>query len=888
MSEENVIPETPETATEPIAESEKEQKQAARRKVRRRINREILNDLTTGPAVYILSAIVPILIMIAIFAMRGIYPFGTSCYLRSDMYHQYCPFYSELWEKLRNGDSLFYSWDIGMGTNFLAIFGYYLSSPTNWFISLFPQKSMIEIMNVIIILKLSASSFTCTYYLCEHHHRIHISAAIIGLFYALSAYIAAYSWNLMWLDCVLLLPLVILGLERLIDKGQGLLYMITLGLTILSNYYIAIMVCLSLVLYFIVHIVSMKVPEDKLDYVRATLRFIVYSLMAGGLAAVLLLPEVYALEYTASSNINFPDVWTRYFSFITMIKRELLNVDVSLGLDHMPNIYCGVAVLLLFPLYIMTKKIPVREKIMKVIALVVFFTAFNLNIPNFIWHGFHYPNSLPCRQSFIYIFLLLTICYDAVREIRETGLSKLTGAFWGVMLLLVYIGNTLTDEDDLTFNALYLSAIFIAVYALIMLLVRKRKVPSGILSLICYAVAIIEITVNMANTGYSTTGRTYYLRDYDAVENVVDYITGEDTSFYRMAKAWGYRTKNDSAWHNFRGPSTFSSTAYAGLTTLFGELGLEHSTNAYASNGATPVVYSMLGIKYLISNKIVEPDGIFTYIYGYDGEFIYENGYSLPIAYMVPSELEEEWGYDTLGNPFLVQNDFIEVTTGIDNVFTPLSFNDYTSTASITVEKDEHVYIYVNNKSIDTITITYGDDDSSEDFTGINHGRMIDLGYQEAGTYIYVSDKDASGVALNLSVYTMDVEKYQEAMTVLAEGGIDITESSSTRLVGTVTAKEDGLLFTSIPYDESWTVTVDGEKVEYEEIAGALIGLQLTAGTHEIRFTYVPRGFVYGLVISLVCLAMVIGLIVYKIIKKKELTEYDEENPVIERKEETL
>ena len=68
---------------------------------------------------YFISFFLPLIIMIAIFAVRGIYPFGDNVYLRSDMYHQYCPFFSELWDKIRNGGSLFYSWEIGLGSNFI-------------------------------------------------------------------------------------------------------------------------------------------------------------------------------------------------------------------------------------------------------------------------------------------------------------------------------------------------------------------------------------------------------------------------------------------------------------------------------------------------------------------------------------------------------------------------------------------------------------------------------------------------------------------------------------------------------------------------------------------------------------------------------------------------
>ena len=92
-----------------------------------------------------------------------------------------------------------------------------------------------------------------------------------------------------------------------------------------------------------------------------------------------------------------------------MLTRQLINIPVHLGLDHLPNIYCGVAVFVLLPLYIMCSKVNAREKIGKCVILLIFLTAFNLNIPNYIWHGMHFPNSLPCRQSFIYIFFMLAM-----------------------------------------------------------------------------------------------------------------------------------------------------------------------------------------------------------------------------------------------------------------------------------------------------------------------------------------------------------------------------------------------------------------------------------------------------------------------------------------------
>ncbi|MGN0375759.1 MAG: YfhO family protein [Butyrivibrio sp.] len=829
-----------------------------------------IHDLVNGRAVYVLAFLVPLVILTAIYVIRGIWPFGDVCYLRSDMYHQYCPFFSELWEKIRTGGSLQYSWDIGLGSNFMAIYGYYLSSPINFFIALFPQKYMIEIMNVIIILKLAGSSLTCTYYLCKHNNKIHIGAAAFGLFYALSGYIAAFSWNIMWLDCILLLPLVILGLERLIREGKGLLYTFTLGLTILSNYYIAIMVCISCVIYFIVYIFSMPVFEDKTDYARAILRFILYSLLAGGLSAILLLPEIYALEYTASSSFNFPDTLTRYFSFVTIMQRHLLNIKVSTGLDHLPNIYCGVAVLLLVPIYITNNRISKREKVMKILALIVFFVAFNMNIPNFIWHGFHYPNSLPCRQSFIYIFLLLTICYDAVKNIKYSSNVQIAGSFWGVMIFLIYLGNTLTDSD-IEFGVLYLTAIFVGVYTVFIYVYKSNKLDKNILSIIIFSICIVECTLNMENTGYSTTNRTYYLRDYETVKELTDNVENKDEDFYRISKLNGYRSKNESAWHNYKGASVFSSTAYGAITNIYGKLGLEHSMNAHAVNGATPLVYSILNVKYLLSEKELAVNPLLS-LYDISGdEYLYRQNYTLPLGFMLPEDFNENWIWEEESNPFEVQNSFAESAAGITDLFTPVHFYDSITSADIDITEDGYIFCYSNNKSIKTLSVTI--EHSSDFYSGIDHGRTADLGYLKEGQHVHITDSDGGSGNLQLYVYRMDTDKFIQFYEALADEGLNVTDYSDTHVNGEITVKEDGLFFASIPYDESFTLYVDGNKTEFTTVADAFIAFPLTEGVHSIRLEYHTRGLKTGAIISSICLIILLGFSVFRIKFKKEITE---------------
>ncbi len=320
------------------------------------------NSLIHPQDAYLAAFFVPVLIMVIIYIQRQIFPFGEESFLRTDMYHQYAPFFAEFRHKLTQGGSLLYSWNVGMGVNFAALYAYYLASPFNWFLLLCPRGLIIEFMTYLIVLKTGLCGLSMTYYLQKHYKKPDFGAAFFGIFYALSGYMAAYSWNIMWLDCIILFPLIMLGLERLVYERRWGLYCLSLGLSILSNYYISIMICIFMVIYFGVLFCLGEKQSLKGRFVQIG-QFALASLAAGGFAGVILVPEVLALQSTASGSSTFPKTFSSYFSIIDMIARHIGNVDVEIGLDHWPNIYCGIAVLMFFLLYLSCRKISLKEKV---------------------------------------------------------------------------------------------------------------------------------------------------------------------------------------------------------------------------------------------------------------------------------------------------------------------------------------------------------------------------------------------------------------------------------------------------------------------------------------------------------------------------------------------
>lgn len=818
-----------------------------------------------GKFVYILAFIIPMVILIAIYFAREIYPFGDSTYLRSDMYHQYLPFYSELWNKIRGLDGFTYSWNIGLGINFTALYAYYLSSPVNWIIFLFPHEHLIEVMNVFIILKISAASLTFTYYICKRFNTEKIYVSLFGMFYALSGYLAAYSWNIMWLDCIVLLPLIFLGLERLVREKKCFLYALTLGLAILSNYYISIMICITAVIYFI-FLVIRYAKSDLRWYTVTILNFAVFSLLAGGLAAVLLIPEMCALRYTVSSNITFPKTLTEYFPILQMLSRHLMNVPIHMGLEHHPNIYCGVAVFLLLPLYVMNKKINTREKAGKLVLLLIFLVAFNMNIFNFIWHGFHFPNSLPCRQSFIYIFILLTMCYDAFKDLKFYSRSELTASFWIAIGFLLFADQFLTN-GVVDFKIIYISGLFIGLYMLLIYLYRNRRIPYMFFLFLLYTGTILECALNFEETALGTTDRTYYLEDNKDIAVLLD--TANDLSngaFYRIEKYSGVRTKNDAAWHNYPSVSTFSSTANGGLTKLYRNLGMESSTNAYSYNGATYLSSALLGVKYVISDKQMIENTLLTFIAQSGGSYLYQNNYVLPLGFMVPSTFPMEWDKQNT-NPFSVQNSFLRTACGVENVFVPLSCESITSSSvAINPARTQQIYFRVLNTNLDTVNVYINENSTSYN---IKHNHLIDLGILNASDEIRVTSNDTD-TTLSVHAYTINQTAFIDAMNRLNQNGLQITKFNKTEINGVITAETDGYMLMSIPYDCSWKIYVDGSLIKQESIEDALTLVALSAGTHNIRMKYTPEGLHLGMTISIICAIILVMLFVLS--RKKKMS----------------
>lgn len=815
---------------------------------------------------YIVSFCIPFFTMLILFMASKIYPFGDRSFLNIDMYHQYFPFLTEFFHKLRSGDSIFYSWNAGIGSNFVALYAYYLASPINWLCILIPEAYLMEFMSYLVVIKIGLCGLTASIYMSRHFKSQSPVIAFFALFYAMSGYMAAYNWNVMWLDCIVLAPLILLGVESLVKEGKYKLYCLSLGIAILSNYYICIMICIFLVLYFL--IVLLPLAEKKLV---SCIRFFIFSLLAGGIGSLFLIPEVLALQLSRFSSTDFPSTLKAYFSVFDVLARHCMDVAIETGLDHWPNIYCSVAVLILFPLYLTSKTIPAKEKIGKLVLLLILLVSFSYNIPTFIWHGMNYPDSLPSRQSFLYILLLLTVCLDAYLHIKEASKTELSIAF-SAAFIFVLLAQKLVTDDAFSAQTWLLTGAYLVIYAILLYLFHNQEKVPLYLNCLIVLVVIVEAGANTMLTSLSTVSRPNYLENYETYHELQsERAEAEPNTFYRYEKV-SRTTNNDAMLQNYPSTSMFSSTTNGLVNYFYNRYGMRNSKVFYCSDGMTPLMSALLSQGYTFSKEELPPDNRYELIKEQDGVYLYQNTYSVPLGFCIaPDETFESYLIDDKDTAFSIvaeneddgilpinrQNNLALRLGAEGDLFTELYSEDNAGFSTIEVPYDTYVYAYCDTKKHSEITAYVGEEEINT-FKKLSNKYILDLGYHTAGTTITLqSEKEDT---FHMTAYSFDEEYFADLVMKLSENTLNIQEMSSDTLLGNITADEDGYLILSIPYDPGFTIHVDGIETEAYLFEDMMLAVPVTAGEHVISLSYYPQGMTAGILLTILSVALFAGI----------------------------
>lgn len=867
-----------------------------------------------------LSAGIAALCLAVMFIIYSVFPFGDYTVMRMDLYHQYGPLYAELYERVVNHQSFLYSWFSGGGSSFLGNYFNYLSSPLSVLIFLFDKKDISFAITFIVAVKCILSAAAFAYYLKASQKKYSVLSSVFGVAYAFSAYFLAYYWNVMWLDGMILLPIIALGIEKIINNGKSATYIISLALLLVSSYYMGFMTCIFAVIYFIGYFVISSNFNDKMDknakfekkysfkelmnnkFFNRGIRFAFSSITAAAVCAVTLVPVFMILRSSSATSDSFPNSFTSYFNVFDFLTSHLAGLETTIrssGEDVLPNVYSGMLAVILLPLFVINKDIRLKEKTAYIVMLLLFFFSFNNNCLNFIWHAFHFPNDLPFRFSFMYTFLILTCGYKCITKMKSIDIKDI--GFVGMAWVFFIVIAQKMATSKMSESTIYISIGFIIVWTGFLYLYRKGKLDKLVIG--ATAVVMIFSEVLIADTGaiLITQANADYTSRFDNYTQAIDKIHSEDDGFYREELTY-LETRMDPSYYAYNGMSVFSSMAYEDYSRLQYSLGMfGNRINSYTYNTQTPVYNMMFNIKYLVKSPVslTPSEDLYTYFSETDnGEVeIYENKYFLPIAYAVNENIND-WTPEE-GNPFELQNSYFSLATGYSDVFKAvdylntefdgLSGDDITNNGTfwfnkndadsgygyvdftITPSKSGNTYIYVKSPDIDSIEI---------DSTGISsHTQSIsepyifDLGHCEEGEEIKISldcsNVDSTDTYAEIYAYTIDEDILKLGYKRLNDSSLNVNEHSDTKISGTISVKENSVLYSSIPYDTGWSIYIDGEKAETFKIGNALLCTSIKPGEHTIEYIYKPKGLNIGIIVSAASIAGVCGYIVFEKAKRK-------------------
>ena len=868
-------------------------------------------------AIHVFAFIVPFLLMLIAFANVKMFPFGNRQIMIVDSWHQYFPFLKELHVKFldiiqgnASVSSLLYSWNIGSGVNFLVLMSYYASTPLYLFSVFFPPEYLREFMMIATIVKISCSGLFFSIYLRGVYKKCDFVTLGFSVLYALSAYAVGYYWCLMWLEGMALLPLIILGLNNLVDRGKYRLYVISLALTAISNYYVAFLASVFVAFYYIVLYFSKNrtAPEAKkiikiITCVKKTLQALGFSVLGVGLAGFILLPTYMGIRLIANATPSPIRTLMSENTLFEIFTNLLTNTTPAIRAG-LPNIACGLITVILAILFFTNSKIKLREKIANGSMLMFLSLSFIINYLNYYWHAMHFPNEIPYRQAFVFSFLLLTVAYKAFSEFD--ALNTKTIGILGICLFiyLVFSEQLFKDGGRFDFKVFYLNIALLAIYMGIMMLYKYKKITMRYFAVFLMFVMFTEGAISAVKgvTTTTTTDRDYYMPAFEEVQNVINYVRNNDEElFYRLelcrydsaSKHRGWWTCNDPALYGYRGISQFSSMANANFTKMYETLGIAASpiANRYLYVPASPVFNMIMSLKYIMTRNDTLYSVTFDEIYDYelDNEniILYENKYWLPLGFMVDNQI---WDWDKSStNIFIVQNDFMKMATGMNgNVFRSIypeesqninieeirsEYGVYTYrnidasrkgeiNHTYVSDKNQQVYMYIksarNDKAL--VRVNKGRIYSYE----IRRGMTIDCGYLWEGDEITVSIEAEAGDSGSFYIFVVGFEEniFKQGYEKLNSQVLELTSFTDTNIKGKVSVSEDGVLFTSIPYEKGWYAKVNGVKTEINSIDDAFVTLDLEAGEYEIEFYYITDGLTIGSLITGICLFILIGLYV--------------------------
>ncbi len=812
---------------------------------------------------YLLSFLIPTLILFFICYLLKICPFGEKTFLLSDMQAQYVDFLVHFRELLRSGRNIFYSFSKSLGDDYLSLFAYYLSNPLDWLLALFPDDRIPEGISLIVLLRFSLCGLTSAVYF-RNLYQGGNKTLVFSTSYALMSLNIVFAEHTQLRNGAIILPLVLLGIDRLIENRNKLLYVISLGTAMFLNYYSAFQICYFAVPYFIFRLVSSGRNIKKASIIH----FILCSLFAAGICGAFLLPVALQLRggmktfdlsvFTFDRNMHLSELLGKLFS-CAYDKDQMLT-------SGFPNLFCGLLSVISIPLFFLNQKIQRKEKT-AVGALLLFCAAtMMINALNLIAHGFNEPVWWPYRYSFIVSFFLLVPAAECYFKKDGNKGWHIIAAVLILIILLIYLYKC--DYSWLGSEAVLINILFCMAIGAVLFFTKKLHVDKNpIILLVCFDLFINGWVILGEKTSYlrSETGSdftSFYVQNKELINRIHAY----DNGLYRMEKGYS-RDANDSFLLGYNGVSHFSSTLKYKTMRFLPTAGYRfYPTRFLYGEGSTVAMDSLLGIRYLtvIGDYTEKP---YQPVFSYDGKTVFFNPYSLPFGFIASNADKTDCDIYSVPAGFEPQNMILDKLAGKKTeVFTAADVYQYNIRDNeiswkLRTKKDGSLYAFFNSEEEVPVSLLIDEEKVRGYFDGFGHP-IIKLGDFPADTPVEVvmrADDSEQVISLtDAQFYQEDMESLANTMHLLQSDPLIVDHFDNNHIDGKIQAEKDGQVFFSIPYDAGWTLYIDNNKTKIFPAFDTFMTADISQGTHDIRLEYKPQGLTAGIIISVFSLAVFI------------------------------
>lgn len=852
-----------------------------------------------------LAFLLPALILLISYFIFGVWPFGEESVLSLDLNGQYVYYYDHMYDVLYGDESIFYSWSRNLSGEWMGIIGYYLGSPFNFIVWLFPRNAILEGLLTMMCVKVGAIGLAMSVYLSRAKHFKKLTCVVFSIVYALCAYTLVQTMNPMWLDGVMALPLICLGIEKFVDSGRFRLLVAAWVYAFVTCFYIGFMLAIFSVIYYMLYIVITKNSYAKEHFFMKSGQILGLGVTAVMISAFMIIPVYESLSY-GKFEFSVPDYSLKEnFPLIELFDKILPNSYDTVRMTGLPFIYCGVITILMLPAYFFHKKIRRNERIAYAAVMLLMVLCMYIRPIDMLWHGGQLPNWLPYRYSFILSFLMAVCAASAFDRLKtvNTRTIGITCAVWmGIMVYQENMDNFVEDlnngRDTLdNFSTILPALIIVFTMTAIIVQLRKdlnfdlRRNRTKLFSIILIAAVSGEALYNTVgqistqDTDIVYSNHDTYMDYIPRLRETVNEIKAKDDGFYRIEKLF-FRTVNDPLAVNMYGLSHSSSTLNAKPIELLKRLGFTARSHYTRYSGATLITSSLFGVKYELST--IEND-VMDVRHG-EEIVVTENEYAMPICYVADPEILDLTL--TEHDPFTAQTemlnssideDFQYYTRIHDVEMTPLNVTQTStgdqhhcfkvitsgSTASLTydfiVPERGKLYMYLPSTYERRVDVSVNGQAKGRYFEG-DENFMKMLGEFEAGESVTIiltlTKSDLYFREAEFAIVNEDAVRY--ALEELREQNKDTvcTKPSATVVKTEVNCAEDSVLLATIPVEKGWNVYVDGVKTEYHEALESLIAVPVPAGQHTVEMKFITAGYPPALIISAAGIIIFSGLIV--------------------------